>query len=367
MGGAEKFCSVLVEHLEQKHDVTVVTTNYIKEKSYPVIIDAKKEIVPRKFKRGMFFDEILLIWRLRKLPRPDLVFFSSYYPLGIIFKKFYKCKIGMYVHRPERTWPAGRLKRITYRNFIDKLEGISYRHADILYANSSYTRSLITKLDPVNCGVCYFPIDNEYLKFPISDDHEDYLLSINRFHMGKTLELAIECFSYLSNDFPELKLILAGFLDDTDPDVVNYFSSLKQMVSKLKLDDRIKFRINLSNQQINELYTHAKILLYTAQNEPCGIGQLIGQLFQIPVVVNNSGGIQETVEHRVTGLILSPDAKIWADEITKLLRDPELMQQMGINGRKRILDHYTWEHTLQPLLDDIDKLEVDNNENLDRS
>lgn len=68
----------------------------------------------------------------------------------------------------------------------------------------------------------------------------------------------------------------------------------------------------------------------------------------------------ETVENGKTGLVLPPDPHVWAEEISKLLKQPELMRQMGIAGRERILSHYTWEHQLG-IIKHIDDLDPANN------
>jgi hypothetical protein len=36
MGGAQKFCAILVDKLKQKHAVTIITPKYIKEKTWVI-------------------------------------------------------------------------------------------------------------------------------------------------------------------------------------------------------------------------------------------------------------------------------------------------------------------------------------------
>jgi glycosyltransferase involved in cell wall biosynthesis len=64
----------------------------------------------------------------------------------------------------------------------------------------------------------------------------------------------------------------------------------------------------------------------------------------IPVVASRIGGLPYTVVDGVTGLLAEPgDPADLARQIAKLLDDPPLRRQMGIAGRRRFEQEFTWE------------------------
>ncbi len=74
-----------------------------------------------------------------------------------------------------------------------------------------------------------------------------------------------------------------------------------------------------------------------------------------PVIASRIGGLPYTVSDGVTGLLFEPgDAADLAQEIARLLDDEVLRRQMGLAGRKRFEEDFTWETVIdrhwRPLL-----------------
>ena len=68
----------------------------------------------------------------------------------------------------------------------------------------------------------------------------------------------------------------------------------------------------------------------------------------IPVVASRIGGLPFTVVDGVTGLLAEPgDPADLARQIAKLLDDPPLRRQMGIAGRRRFEQEFTWETVIE--------------------
>ena len=68
----------------------------------------------------------------------------------------------------------------------------------------------------------------------------------------------------------------------------------------------------------------------------------------IPVVASRIGGLPFTVLDGVTGLLADPgDPVDLARQIAKLLDDPPLRLQMGIAGRRRFEQEFTWESVIE--------------------
>ena len=68
----------------------------------------------------------------------------------------------------------------------------------------------------------------------------------------------------------------------------------------------------------------------------------------IPVVASRIGGLPYTVTDGVTGLLCEPgDPADLARQIARLLDDPALRRRMGLAGRKRFEEDFTWETVIE--------------------
>jgi len=72
-------------------------------------------------------------------------------------------------------------------------------------------------------------------------------------------------------------------------------------------------------------------------DEPFGLVAVEGMARSLPVVVTRSGGLQEIVEHGVTGFIVEKDARALREAVVPLISDPVLRARMGEAGRERVL------------------------------
>jgi glycosyltransferase involved in cell wall biosynthesis len=69
-------------------------------------------------------------------------------------------------------------------------------------------------------------------------------------------------------------------------------------------------------------------------NEAFGRVSLEAQACGIPVLCSNNGGLPETLQPGITGLLLPPgDVPAWCDAIIKLAQDAQLRIQLQNNGR----------------------------------
>jgi len=68
----------------------------------------------------------------------------------------------------------------------------------------------------------------------------------------------------------------------------------------------------------------------------------------IPVIASRIGGLPYTVSDGITGLLFEPgDAADLARKIARLLDDPALRRQMGLAGRRRFEDEFTWQTVIE--------------------
>ena len=71
-----------------------------------------------------------------------------------------------------------------------------------------------------------------------------------------------------------------------------------------------------------------------------------------PVIITHAEGVSDIVEKARCGLVIPPDdPRALADAILLLTTHPEVRGEMGRLGRQLVLAGYTWQHTVNSMLD----------------
>jgi starch synthase len=120
----------------------------------------------------------------------------------------------------------------------------------------------------------------------------------------------------------------------------------------------------VAKEDIPQMLTHADVFVCPSIYEPLGIVNLEAMACETPVVATATGGIPEVVVDGETGLLVPFEpaegggprdrarfAKDIAERTNALLADPERAAAMGRAGRRRVLEHFTWEAAARRTLD----------------
>jgi len=78
--------------------------------------------------------------------------------------------------------------------------------------------------------------------------------------------------------------------------------------------------------------------------------------FGLPFIGTNVTGIQDNIDHLVSGYLCTPDFKNIAEAIEKLLSDENLQTKLGRNARNYILRNYSLDKIVQLELDAIEEV-----------
>jgi N-acetyl-alpha-D-glucosaminyl L-malate synthase BshA len=91
-------------------------------------------------------------------------------------------------------------------------------------------------------------------------------------------------------------------------------------------------------EEVNALLSIADLFLLPSTQESFGLAALEAMACGLPVVASNVGGLPETIEDGVTGLLHPPDAlEAMAESALAVLRDPERQRAMGAAARDRVV------------------------------
>ncbi|EEB07931.1 mannosyltransferase complex subunit Alg2 [Schizosaccharomyces japonicus yFS275] len=275
------------------------------------------------------------------------------------------CKtLLFYCHFPDKylAKPGGLLKKL-YRIPFDWIEEESIRVADRIVVNSNFTASVFKKAFPRikkpvriihpcvdTTGKCKntFPLPQAILE-------RNILISVNRFEKKKDINLAVESFAALrdfsTERFEKALLVVVGGYDVRVAENRNYLKELQTLCGKNSLkyqtietdwlnirfenDTNVLFLLSVPSDLRDTLIAHAKVLLYTPENEHFGIVPLEAMLRRVPVLAQTNGGPLETVRDGKTGWLRPRDPTIWSNVINEaLLGSTYDLEAMGQTGKE---------------------------------
>jgi len=118
---------------------------------------------------------------------------------------------------------------------------------------------------------------------------------------------------------------------------------LMRQVASMRLTHRIMFTGFLDEESLRKLYQIADVCVVPSLYEPFGITALEAMAAKTPLVVSNTGGLSEIVEHDKTGTKVyagNADSVAWG--ITRILLDPGYADWIKNNAYKKALEVYDW-------------------------
>ena len=119
---------------------------------------------------------------------------------------------------------------------------------------------------------------------------------------------------------------------------------LLNIVRSMGLEHKVLFEGFLDEQTLLKLQKCADVSVVPSLFEPFGIVALEAMAAKSAIVVSDTGGLSEIVEHDVTGVKVypnNPDSLAWG--ITKILLDENYRNRIRENAYKKVQEKYDWE------------------------
>jgi glycosyltransferase involved in cell wall biosynthesis len=125
----------------------------------------------------------------------------------------------------------------------------------------------------------------------------------------------------------------------------------KAMCRELAIEERVSFLGFIEHSRLPPHFSSADLFVLPSRSESFGLVLAEAMACGLPVVSTRVGGIPEVVEEGATGLLVPPnDPPALAEAIIELLDDPERMRDMGVRGRERVREHFTWDKVAERVL-----------------
>lgn len=183
------------------------------------------------------------------------------------------------------------------------------------------------------------------------------VLSVSRLVPRKGMDVLIEAAARLrsTGEFPGLDVVIAGEGRDR--------GRLERLISKTGSPVRLVGRI--SDAELPRLYTAADIFVLCCrarwgglEQEGFGIVLLEAAASGLACIAGDSGGASDAVAHGRTGLVVArpQDPADLAGALARLLRDPVVTARMGVEGRLRAVNEFSYDMLAARLREALDRV-----------
>jgi len=168
------------------------------------------------------------------------------------------------------------------------------------------------------------------------------VLYLGRFETRKGIDTLMQALPELLERHPQLHVTLAGDNSLPGPDGPTYLQAFKQKHGSASWMSRVDVPGLLDEQQLQQAYADCDIFVAPSRYESFGLIYLEAMRYGKPCVGCNSGGVVEIVQHKETGLLVSPaNAEELAHAIEQLVVSAELRKQYGEAGLVRFNQKFT--------------------------
>jgi glycogen(starch) synthase len=167
------------------------------------------------------------------------------------------------------------------------------------------------------------------------------LLFVGRLTWVKGVRNLLQAMPLVLKEFPNTKIVILGKGEEQ--------TDITETAERLNIKDNVVYRFDFVSEKERILhYAAADVCVFPSTYEPFGIVSLEAMAMEKPVVVGARGVVgfkEQVVSSGVdqNGVhVNSEDPADIAWGIMAALRNPEKAKNWGENGRRRVLEYFTW-------------------------
>ena len=177
------------------------------------------------------------------------------------------------------------------------------------------------------------------------DTTEKIVLYAGQLEFRKGIDTLLKAFKEVLIEFPKTRLVIAGNGNFND-----YMKYNKGIYGKVQFTGRVDL------EDIRKFYLMADVGVIPSRFEQCSYVAIEMMHYAVPIVVTDVPGMTELFDHEQNALkcrlvmhnngeeiVLNPDETELADQIKRLIREPDFAKQLGQNAQKKARREFTTE------------------------
>lgn len=260
-------------------------------------------------------------------------------------KESYNIPLISTIHATESGRNSG-IHDETQRYINDSEWMLTYESSEVI-VNSNYMKNEVQRLfglpyDKINVipnGVNLQLFSNVNIDYDFrrqyAMDNEKIILYVGRLVYEKGIQNLIAAMPKVLDRYHDSKLIICGRGGMID--------ELREQVKYLGIENKVYFAGYCDSKKMQKMYKCADIAVFPSTYEPFGIVAIESMLSGTPTIVSDVGGLNEIIEHGVTGMkSYAGNANSIADSVLALLFDPKLCANISQNAIKKVKENYNW-------------------------
>lgn len=166
--------------------------------------------------------------------------------------------------------------------------------------------------------------------------HEKIVFFVGRHVWEKGVDVLMGAVPYVLKECPDAKFVISGKGYMTD--------KCKKLAWDFGVSDKVMFTEYVDDNTLNLLYHISDAVACPSRYEPFGIVPLEAMACNAPVVISDTGGLNEIIEHEKDGLkVMSNNSESLAWGINRILKDPGLCEHLKKNAFEKVKNIYDWE------------------------
>lgn len=198
---------------------------------------------------------------------------------------------------------------------------------------------LRTPIEVIPNGATIPAEDHPFSRSELSDrlpelGERRYVLFLGRLHWKKGLDLLLPAIGRLRSEFPDVVLVLAGPVDPT------YAATVRELL-QVHAGDRVVMTGAVNGELKLLLLRFADVFVLPSYSEGLPVAVLEAIANSRPVVITEMCNLPE-VKAWGAGIEIPPRVDAVTDSLRRLLRDPELRNEMGTSAGRLAREQFSW-------------------------
>lgn len=351
-GGVGTFVKTLgYELIKNKFDVSVIRVSNVDK--IEVINDRgiKVFLVPKtNLPFAFFFNSLKINNLIRKIDNTHKINVVETSELGLAFLKKRKgIKFVIRMHGGHHFFALAEKRNLEWKKVWQEKK--SFNKVDDIVAVSKYVSETTIKLlnlKDKKVTVIYNPIDlNKFYQSNLEKVEEHTVFFAGTIVEKKGIRQLIQSLEYLVEEYPDIKLLIAG-RDALIPGTKEEYRPYLESFISEKIASNIHFLGMLNNKDIPKYIEKANVCCYPSHMEAMPIAWLevlaMGKIF----IASNIGPGNEAVYDKKTGILVNPfEPKEIANAIKFVFKNKSLSNNLGKAARVDVLDRFNINHIVK--------------------